>query len=87
MLNRLRPGYDLTDQTAELLPLLIAAKVELDAAVAETRDAAIRTHSAVASVRASLGRLWEDLSELTAIELPPNDRENEAPDPPCNTLV
>lgn len=70
-----RATADVRAQAAELLPLVIAARIELEAAVAQSSDAALANHNLVASVRASLERLRGELDDLS--EAPGADQATE----------
>ena len=60
----LRSEYDIRSEAAELLPLVTAARTELEADLVEVRNEAVARHSLIASVRASLERLRIDLEGL-----------------------
>ena len=59
-----RSEHDIRSEAAELLPLVTAARIELDAALIELDDDAVARHSLTASLRASLERLRDDLDDL-----------------------
>ena len=60
-----RAREDVRAHAAELSPLVVAARIELEAAVMDANDAAVAGHSLVASVRAALERLRCELEELS----------------------
>jgi hypothetical protein len=59
----LRARNDTRVAACELLPLVVAASIELEAAL-EVIDEAVARHSLVTTVRASLLRLREELAAL-----------------------
>ena len=60
----LRPREDVRAAAAELVPLVVAARIELEGAVEKLGDKAVAHHSAVSSVRAALVRLRDELESL-----------------------
>lgn len=54
---------------AELLPLVISARIELDAVLAQLGEEAVTQHSLVTAVRSSLMRLCEELEDLAGSAL------------------
>lgn len=52
------------ERAAELLPLVVAARIELDSALARLGEEAVTRHSLVSAVRSSLVRLHEELEDL-----------------------
>jgi hypothetical protein len=60
-----RAGQEVRAQAGELLPLISAARIEFEAAVANACDDAVATHSLIASLRASLDRLRSELEEMS----------------------
>lgn len=59
------------EQAAELLPLVVAARIELDSVLAELGEEAVTRHSLVTTVRSSLVRLHEELEDLAIRDLSP----------------
>lgn len=63
-----RAEEDVRAQAAELLPLVIAARIELEAVLSDADDEAVANHNLVLSVRASLERLRSELDALSEDE-------------------
>lgn len=59
-----RSDHEVNKAAAELLPLVIGARIEFEAAVAECVDEAVAQHNVVASVGAALERLRDELEDL-----------------------
>jgi hypothetical protein len=64
MAKLVSPGRDILDEAAGILPLVVAARSELEAKVAELGDEGVARHSVIASVQASLVRLTAELEDL-----------------------
>ena len=60
------PEQDVRAEAAELLPLILAAQIELEAAVAELADETVARHTSIAAVREALLRLRNELEALQA---------------------
>ena len=55
---------DVAAQAAELLPLVIAARIEFEAAIESEPNGRLRSHSSVDAVRRSLNRLRDELETV-----------------------
>ena len=64
VMTMVRAKEDVRTEAAKLVPLVVATRVELEAAVAELGDDAVAHHNSVSSVRAALIRLREELESL-----------------------
>jgi len=51
-------------EAAELVPLVVAKKIELEAEIADLEDEAVAEHSAISAVRSALVRLRDELENV-----------------------
>jgi hypothetical protein len=63
-LRLFHPERDVRAQAADLLPLVGAARIELEAVVTELEDDVLAQQSSIASLREALSRLCNELQDL-----------------------